>query len=152
MTIHFIGAGPGAADLERVRAVMRRLLRWGLISSLALGALLAAASPVLGAVFTSDEDVRTAIQPALLVLAASLPLAAVVFVLDGILIGAGDGRYLAVTGILNLAVYLPLLWVGAAAPAPVVGIQAAFCVGYIAARCVTLALRARGTRWMRLEA
>ena len=146
-----IGHGLGAADLARVREVMRRLILWGVLSSVALGVLVAALSPVLGAVFTSDEAVRAAIQPGLLVLAASLPIAAVVFVLDGILIGAGDGRYLAFTGILNLAAYLPLLWLGANAASPVVGIQLAFCVGYIAARCVTLSLRARGTRWMRVD-
>ena len=33
------------------------------------------------------------------------------FLLDGVLIGAGRGRYLAVAGIVNLVVYAPLLWV-----------------------------------------
>lgn len=146
-----VGHGLGAADVDRVRAVVRRLVWWGLVTSIALGVLLAAVSPVLGRVFTTDEAILMAIPGGLLVLAASLPLAAVVFVLDGVLIGAGDARYLAWTGILNLAVYLPLLWWAAQAPdgpAAVAAIQAAFCVGYIAARCVTLALRARGDGWM----
>ena len=46
---------------------------------------------------------------ALWVLAAGQPLAGYVFVLDGVLIGAGDARYLAIAGVVNLAVYLPLL-------------------------------------------
>ena len=32
----------------------------------------------------------------------------IVFVLDGVLIGAGDGRYLAWVGVVNLVVFLPL--------------------------------------------
>ncbi|MBX3195802.1 MAG: MATE family efflux transporter [Microbacteriaceae bacterium] len=146
-----VGHGLGADRVDDVRATLRRLLFWGLVASVALGALLAAVSPVLGAVFTSDPVVLAAIPPGLLVLAASLPIGAVVFVLDGVLIGAGDARYLAWTGILNLAVYLPLLWWASTAPggaAAVAAIQAAFCIGFLAARAVTLALRARGTAWM----
>jgi putative MATE family efflux protein len=146
-----VGHGLGASEVDRVRATLRRLLFWGLVTSVALGAVLAAASPVLGGVFTSDPAVLAAIPPGLLVLALSLPIGAVVFVLDGVLIGAGDARYLAFTGILNLAVYLPLLWWASTAPdgaAAVAAIQAAFCVGYLTARGVTLALRARGSAWL----
>lgn len=150
-----IGHGLGAADVPRVRAVLRRLLGWGVATSLALGAVLAVTSPVLGRVFTSDPAVLALLPAGLLVLAAAMPIAALVFVLDGVLIGAGDARYLAATGVLNLAAFLPLL-VGASIvasgddPAAVVGIQLAFCVGYLAARLLTLALRARGSRWMRV--
>jgi len=149
-----VGHGLGASDAARVRAVVRRLLAWGLATSLVVGVMLAALSPVVGAVFTSDSRIAAAITPGVLVLAASLPLGAIVFVLDGVLIGAGDGRYLAWTGLINLAVYLPLLWLAVQtatdAVAGVVGIQFAFCVGFLAARAVTLSVRARGARWMRL--
>ena len=43
-------------------------------------------------------------MPVLLVAAVAQPVAGVVFVLDGVLIGAGDGRYLAWGGIVVLAV------------------------------------------------
>jgi putative MATE family efflux protein len=151
-----VGHGLGSSDVDRVRAVLRRLLFWGLVTSVALGVLLAASSPVLGRVFTSDEEIAGAIGAGVLVIAASLPIGAVVFVLDGILIGAGDGRYLAWTGVINLIVYLPLLVIitsrATDAVGAVVGIQLAFCVGYLAARAVTLSLRARGRRWMRVGA
>ena len=146
-----IGHGLGAADVPRVRAIVRRLLGWGVVTGVALGAVLAAVSPVIGAVFTSDPAVRAAIAPGVLVLAVSQPLGAVVFVLDGVLIGAGDARYLAWTGVVNLAVFAPLLALASLAPpgaAAVVAIQLAFGIGYLAARCVTLSLRARGTRWI----
>lgn len=151
-----VGHGLGASDVERVRAVLRRLLLWGLVTSVGLGVVIAATSPVLPRVFTSDAAIAGAVGAGLLVLAVSMPIGAVVFILDGVLIGAGDGRYLAWTGVLNLAVYLPLLWwvAGLAGDdvAAVVGIQLAFCVGYLSARAVTLSVRARGTRWMRVGA
>jgi len=86
----------------------------------------------------------------LLVMAAGIPVAGYVFVLDGVLIGAGDARYLALTGVLNLAVYLPLLWLTSGLPgtAGVLALWAAFGLGYMGARAVTLGLRARGERWM----
>ena len=43
----------------------------------------------------------------LLVAALGQPVAGIVFVLDGVLIGAGDGRYLAWAGIVVLLVYVP---------------------------------------------
>jgi Na+-driven multidrug efflux pump len=89
---------------------------------------------------------------ALWVLAAGQPLAGYVFVLDGVLIGAGDAKYLAIAGVVNLAVYLPLLLAvplaGADGAAALVWVWAAFSLGYMSARAVTLGLRARTDRWM----
>jgi len=84
-----------------------------------------------------------------------MPIGGFVFVLDGVLMGAGDGRYLAVTGILNVAVLLPLfaltLWVGNAVSlnwSGIVALQASVGFGYLGARALTLGLRARTDRWM----
>ncbi len=85
------------------------MTRWGLGFGVLTGILLAAAAPWAGALFTPDADVRAALTLALWVLAAGQPLAGYVFVLDGVLIGAGDARYLAIAGVVNLAAYLPLL-------------------------------------------
>ena len=116
------------------------------------GVLLAAVAPWAGLLFTSDGDVQAALTLALWVLAAGQPLAGYVFVLDGVLIGAGDVRYLAIAGVANLVVYLPLLLAvaGSAATgaAGLLWLWAAFSLGYMAARAVTLGLRARTDRWM----
>lgn len=147
-----IGHSLGSGDRDGVTAIVRRLLQLGAIGGVAVGALLAAASGVLGRVFTNDEAVLAALAPGFLVLAIGMPIAAVVFVLDGVLIGAGDARYLAWTGIVNLAVVLPLLvLVGLAdvdAVTAVVAVQLVFAVGFMLARLTTLGLRARGERWM----
>jgi MATE family, multidrug efflux pump len=76
----------------------------------------------------------------------------VVFVLDGVLIGAGDGRYLAWAGIVVLAGFAPvaLLAVHAAAT-PTAGLLAlwtGFGAVFIGGRAVALLLRARTDRWL----
>ncbi len=142
-----IGHGLGASDLERVGAITRRLVRLGLLGGVVLGVVLAALSPVIGMVFTSDDAVRAALVPVTIVLAVGVPLAGYVFVLDGVLIGAGDARYLALTGLVTLAVYLPLLLLAAAADNMTL-LFAAFALGFVGARAVVLGLRVRGTRWM----
>ena len=70
--------------------------RWGWLSGVVTGLLLAAVSPRSSvALFTSDPIVLDLLVPVLLVAAVAQPLAGIVFVLDGVLIGAGDGVYLA---------------------------------------------------------
>ena len=145
-----IGHGLGASDVPRVRAITTRLLQFGVGGGALLGVLIAALSGVLPFVFTTDVAVSGPLTVLLLVMAVGVPVAGYAFVLDGVLIGAGDARYLAITGVLNLAVYLPLLWLasGFTGTAGVVALWAAFGLGYMGARSVTLGLRARGDRWM----
>ena len=139
-----IGHGLGASAVERVHAINRRLLGWGVLVGVVLALVVVAGIPLIALVMTSDESVRAALPLTLIILAIGLPLAGVVFVLDGVLIGAGDGRYLAVTGVLNLAAYVAVV--------PFVGdlgwLLAAFTFVYLGARALTLGLRARGSAWI----
>jgi Na+-driven multidrug efflux pump len=57
--------------------------------------VVALARPWLVPLFTDDSEVRALALDVLWLVAALQPLNAVVFVLDGVLIGAGDARYLA---------------------------------------------------------
>ena len=141
-----IGHGLGAAQLDRVLQITRRLVRFGALAGLLTGVVIAALSPLLARVFTSDEPVNRALVPVFVVMAVGMPLAGFVFVLDGVLIGAGDGRYLALSGILTVAVYLPLLWWGSQQHS-ILAVWSAFGLGYIGARALTLWLRVRGSRW-----
>ena len=145
-----IGHGLGAADVDHVSEITRRLIFQGLLSGVVLGSLVASLAWVLGPIFTSDQTVHHMLTGVVLVMALGVPLAGFVFVLDGVLIGAGDARYLAITGALNLAAYLPLLfWVDAARPEPaLVWLWVVFGFGYMGARALTLGLRMRGTRWL----
>lgn len=143
-----IGHGLGSSDVARVRAVTRRLVELGVLGGVAVGGLLALLSPVLGFVFTGDRGILSSLPAVVLVMALGIPLAGYVFVLDGVLIGAGDARYLAVTGVVNLAAYVPLLVIVGMTGAGIGWLWAAFGIGYIGARAVTLGARARTDRWI----
>ena len=138
----------GAGDVEGTRAVTRRMVRWGLVSGVVTGVLLAAASPVLGGLFTGDGDVRDLLAPVLLVAALGQPAAGVVFVLDGVLIGAGDGAYLARAGLVTLVVYAPAALLVAAGSGGLVLLWVAFAGVFMGARLVVLLHRARGDAWL----
>lgn len=151
-----IGKGLGAGDLASVRAVLRRCIQWGVGAGVVLGAVVVVLSPVASAVFTGDRSVAALLPASLAIIGVGAPLGGFVFVLDGVLIGAGDARYLALTGVINLAVFVPLAsaavaW-GGQGTAGLAWLSAAFAFGYLGARAVTLGLRARGRRWMRAGA
>jgi putative MATE family efflux protein len=151
-----VGLDLGRGDLTRVRLVTNRLIRWGFLAGGVLAVATGFLAPVLPYLMTSDVTVRHALWPVLVVLAISLPLSGYVFVLDGVLIGAGDGKYLALTGVLNLLMFAPFLWLAHSYVPGGDGInlggllllQGAFGFGYIGARALTLGLRSRGMKWM----
>ncbi|GAA3685004.1 MATE family efflux transporter [Arthrobacter ginkgonis] len=147
-----IGKELGAGDTERAGRLTATMVRWGLGLGVATGALLALAAPFAGALFTPDAEVQRAAAVGLWVLAAAQPLCGLVFVLDGVLIGAGDARYLALAGVVTLVVYLPLLWWVAAVPLPAAAallwLWIAFGAGFMGARAGTLLWRVRNGRWM----
>lgn len=151
-----IGKGLGSGDLETVRAVLRRCVQWGIGAGAVLGAVTIALSPFAAGVFTSDASVAALLPLPLAIIGLGAPLGGYVFVLDGVLIGAGDARYLALTGLVNVAVFVPLAAAAAAwgghDAAGLTALTAAFALGYLGARAVTLGLRARGTVWMRAGA
>ena len=138
----------GAGDVAATRAVTRRMVRWGVVGGVVTGLLLAAASPWLGALFTPDPGVRDALVPVLLVAALAQPVAGVVFVLDGVLIGAGDGRYLAYAGVVVLAGYAPLVLLTSALGAGLPWLWVVFGVLFMGGRMLTLVRRAAGERWL----
>ncbi|MDM7892338.1 MATE family efflux transporter [Curtobacterium caseinilyticum] len=142
-----VGHGLGARDPARVRLVTRRLVLLGVVGGVVLGVVVLglALSGLLGPVFSDSAAVRSALPDVLVLIAVGMPVAGYVFVLDGVLIGAGDARYLALAGVVNLVVYLPLLWwVGGT----LAGLWAAFALGYIGVRAVTLGVRAHRPGWV----
>ncbi len=146
------GTALGAGNVAAVRAATRTMVRWGLGAGAVLALLVAPAGPLLGPVFSADPQVRSAITAALLVAAVTQPLAGYVFVLDGVLIGAGDGAYLAVAGVVQLALYVPVALLVAQVGEPGTGrlvlLWVAFSGGYLALRAVALGLRSRSDAWL----
>ncbi|MFJ2216496.1 MATE family efflux transporter [Streptomyces sp. NPDC101062] len=142
-----IGRYLGAGDTKGAREVCRRMVQWGIVSGVLLGVLIVAARPLFIPLFTGDPAVRETLLPALLVVAVTQPLAGIVFVLDGVLMGAGDGPYLAGAMVVTLAVFAPV-----ALLVPVLGgglTALWWAMGLMmAVRMLTLWLRSRSGRWL----
>jgi Na+-driven multidrug efflux pump len=96
-----------AGDVDGARAAARRMVEWGILAGLVLGGLVAVLRPVLAPLFSDDAAVVGLTEQVLWIVAVLQPLNAVVFVLDGVLIGAGDLRFLAGAMVGAFAVYLP---------------------------------------------
>lgn len=94
-----VGRALGASDRAVAREVSDRLTAVGLVVGIVLGGALAALAPILPAWFTGDQDVRDTIRFGCLFLAALQPVAAVVFVWDGVFIGLADYAYMAISTI-----------------------------------------------------
>jgi Na+-driven multidrug efflux pump len=120
---------------------------WGLVSGIVGGLALWGLRDLYVPWFTADHEVRSTLGAILLVAAIWQPINGVVFVLDGVLIGAGDGPYLAVAGVIALVVYAPLalsvLWFDRG----VVALWWAFG-GFMLLRLLTLLLRERRDAWL----
>lgn len=176
-----LGKEMGAQDLSSrqgqiaVLQLKNRLVRWSLL----FGLVTALACPAVGFglawVFTPDPQVQALFALSSLVLAVGQPLAAYVFILDGVLIGAQDVRYLGLAGLFTLLAYLPVLaglylcfGAGANTPAPLAGgafwgwdrlfdgptlayllLWCSYALWYMGARALTLGLRARSGVWLR---
>lgn len=146
-----VGRALGAGDVVAARSVTRRMVQWGVLAGAALGILVLVAGSLYARLFTPDADVRSLIVAALVVAALLQPIAGWVFVLDGVLIGAGDGRFLAWASAVSVLVFLPAVWAVAALDlGPRTGLVALWlAVGvWTTARLVTLVLRERGTAWL----
>lgn len=141
-----VGHRLGAGDAAGAQAVTHRLMWWGAWSGLVLGVLVVALRPLYVPLFTPDPAVHAQLAAVLLVVAVLCPLSGVVFVLDGVLIGAGDGRYLAVAGALTLLVQLPLAALVLVTGGGLVALW--WCWGaFMLARAATLVLRERTGSW-----
>ena len=149
-------AGTAAATAGwSIDELLKRMLAWGAGTGVLIGVLMAAGAAWLPRAFTTDAGVIAAATPTLLVAASAQPLAGVVFLLDGVLMGAGDGRYLARAGLVTLMPYVPLaLLIGGGvlpgtdgATSGLVLLWVAFAWVFMAARGTTTYLRSRGTAW-----
>lgn len=146
------GRSLGAGDVPGTRATTGLMIRWGVWGGVVLGVVLLVVRGWLGPLFVDDPAVWRAMSAALVVAAIAQPVSGFVFVLDGVLIGAGDGRYLAVAGVIQVLIYAPFaVAVAVWAPSGTTGLVWAWVswtAAYMLARAVFLGVRARGSAWM----
>jgi putative MATE family efflux protein len=149
------GRALGAGDVEGARSATALMVRWGLWGGAALGVLVLAVHRVLPLAFTEDPAVRSALAAALVVVALGQPLSGYVFVVDGVLIGAGDGRWLARAMAATFVLYAPLAiavhvagdrLLAHGAPWAVAVLWCAFTV-FMAIRGLFFHRRVRGDAW-----
>jgi putative MATE family efflux protein len=95
----------GADRPDEARAAGRRMIELGIVLGVGFGLLVVVLRPVLPELFTDDPAVIALAGYLLWWVAALQPVNGVVFVLDGVLIGAGDMRFLARAMILATAVF-----------------------------------------------
>ncbi|WP_416977942.1 MATE family efflux transporter [Streptomyces sp. T028] len=142
-----IGRYLGAGDARGARDACRRMVQWGIVVGLVLGLMVIVARPLFLPLFTSDSGVTDAALPALLVVALSQPICGIVFVLDGVLMGAGDGPYLAWAMVVTLAVFTPVALLVPVLGGGLTALWGAMTL-MMTMRMLTLWLRARSGRWI----
>ncbi|MER5304149.1 MULTISPECIES: MATE family efflux transporter [Streptomyces] len=137
----------GANDPQGARDVCRRMIQWGFVSGAALGLLVVAARPVFVPLFSGDAAVQDAALPALMVVALAQPICGIVYVLDGVLMGAGDGPYLAWAMLATLAVFAPAALLVPSLGGGLTALWVAMTL-MMTVRALTLWLRSRSGRWV----
>jgi putative MATE family efflux protein len=142
-----IGRYLGAGDAQGARDACRRMVEWGIAVGVVLGVLVVLARPLFLPLFTSDSAVTDAALPALVIVALSQPVSGIVFVLDGVLMGAGDGPYLAWAMLITLAVFTPVALLVPTLGGGLTALWAAMTLMMLV-RMVTLWLRSRSGQWL----
>lgn len=141
-----IGRFLGGDDPTTARDVGRRMLELGLAGGVALGLVVLALRPVLPGIFSDDPAVVDLAGFLLLWVAVLQPLNAVAFVLDGLLIGAGDMHFLALAMVCALACVVPVAGAVLVLDLGIGWVWATIAV-LMAARVVVLSVRWRSGAW-----
>jgi putative MATE family efflux protein len=142
-----IGRMLGAGDAAAAVVAARRMIGWSLVVGTVFGAGLFALSGVLPRAFTSDPAVLEQARELWPLFALMQPVGAVVFALDGILIGAGDTRWIAgAMAFAALGCFAPIALAALHFGWGVVGVWAGLDV-LMVTRLATMALRFGGRRW-----
>jgi putative MATE family efflux protein len=142
-----VGRTLGAADARATRRSSRRMLEWGLLTGCAAALLVLVAQPLLVAIFTDDAAVRDQLLQVLWAVALMQPIAALVFVLDGILIGAGETRYLALAMAAASAAFFPFAFLVLVTDAGLLALWGALYV-FIIGRLYGMLRRYRTDAWL----
>lgn len=156
-----VGIAVGAGNAGHLRALTRRLTIWGVGAAVAIGVIVVATSPWVPLAFGASTEMHEVATRTLRVAGFLMPIAGAVFILDGVMIGAHEGKYLAYMGVVTLLGYLPVLWVlhqkvtgdiASGMPADQVGLWAlpwlwiAFAGWFMALRAATNGIRAFSPR------
>jgi putative MATE family efflux protein len=142
-----VGRTLGAGDAARARAAAARVILWSVVVGAVFGLALFALTDVLPRAFTDDELVVHRAHEIWWLFAALMPINGAVFALDGILIGAGDTRFLMWGMLAAAAVYIPVALLALDQGWGIVGVWWGLA-GLIGVRALTCGTRFLGSRWV----
>jgi len=143
-----VGAALGAGHLVAAKSVARRVTVFSTIAAAVLAVVFALGASVLPALFTNDRSVLDAIGVPWWFMVAQLPIAGIVFALDGVLLGAGDAKFMRnATLISALAGFLPLTWLSLVFGWGLAGIWSGLST-FMVLRLVFVGWRGFSGRWM----
>ncbi|WP_258948233.1 MATE family efflux transporter [Lentzea californiensis] len=142
-----VGAALGASRRREAEKLAWQITRYGLVFGIGLGVVFAALYTVLPRAFTTDAGVLGEIPNAWWFFVALQPIAGVVFALDGVLLGAGDVKFMR-TATLGSAVigFLPLVWASYAFEWGLAGIWTGLSA-FMVLRLVAVVWRTRSGDW-----
>ncbi|MCD4550075.1 MATE family efflux transporter [Schaalia sp. lx-260] len=136
-----VGISVGSKNQSQLRELLHTLNLWGLWTGVLIGITIAITSPWLPYLFTSDTAMYSITTWGLIASALGMPIGGVVFLLDGVLIGAGEGRFMATASVLQLLITLPALAVvnylctqGISPEKGVAALWMVYCVFYMGSR------------------
>jgi putative MATE family efflux protein len=141
-----VGRMLGSGDADGAYAASRRMIGWAVAFGALFGVILLGLGDLIPRLFTADEAVVARAREIWWIFAVMMPINGAVFALDGILIGAGDTRYLAIAMLLSALVCIPLTVVALHAGWGIVGVWGAISA-LLLMRLVTCWVRFAGRRW-----
>jgi putative MATE family efflux protein len=141
-----VGRMLGAADADGARAAATRMIAWSVAIGALFGVVFLALGDVIPRLFTGDDAVIAKAHEIWPLFVAMMPFNGAVFALDGILIGAGDTRFLMWGMLAAAAVYLAIVLLTRHFEWGIQGVWWGLCA-LIAVRLVTCGARFAGSHW-----
>nr|WP_107529036.1 MATE family efflux transporter [Mycolicibacterium tusciae] len=143
-----VGAALGAGQLAHARSVAWRVTIFSTLASALLAGVFAVGASVIPSIFTDDRSVLDAIGVPWWFMVAQLPVAGIVFALDGVLLGAGDAKFMRNATLISALVgFLPLIWLSLGYGWGLLGIWAGLST-FMVLRLVFVGWRAFSGRWL----
>jgi putative MATE family efflux protein len=143
-----VGAALGAGQLAHAKSVAWRVTIFSTLAAAVLATAFAVGASVLPTLFTDDRSVLDAIGVPWWFLVAQLPIAGIVFALDGVLLGAGDAKFMRNATLVSALVgFLPPIWLSLAFGWGLAGIWSGLTT-FMVLRLVFVGWRAVSGRWL----
>ncbi|WP_416063402.1 MATE family efflux transporter [Rhodococcus indonesiensis] len=142
-----VGAALGAGARADAKRLAWRITAWSTVFATGLALVFLLGGDAIPALFTSDPGVLEQIDVAWWFFVALLPVAGVVFALDGVLLGAGDAAFLRTATLASaLFGFLPVVWCSLVWDWGLAGIWTGLTV-FIVFRMAAVVWRTRSGRW-----